>query len=304
MPKAGMSVVTEAQKKVAETAQRCGPCGRFFDRFCWGLGLGLPVVPLNLEDQGHQRRVEYNKTRSGTKRTPQVEWPTLGYVGLSADWPEEIWRAAVVDGDHIPDYALRKLFPPSKQKGGRPRKTRGLTAGWVTHTLDQYVEPWLQHLEELEGPLGDHVGEVFVEMPGWLVEALPDLNAFVESARRDYRRRPTAMRLLGLIPQYVDAAGDVHTGETRIEERRPPVSVELLRKLDPQGRSAARNIIWIRWQLDSDGGGEALVAVGEESEADGYKYVFDWLGRDDQIPRRVATAIRKDGRTEGEIRVP
>lgn len=61
------------------------------------------------------------------------------------------------------------------------------------------------------------------------------------------------------------------------------------------------NLIWLRWHLDPDGGGEAQVALDEKTHVEDRKYVFDSLDRRDQLPLWVAEAIRKDGRESGEL---
>lgn len=245
-----MSVVIEVQRKVAETVQRCGACGRFFGRFCWGLGLGHPVVLLHPPDPGRKPRAEYIEKRLEWLGPDGVgvEWSTGWYVALTKNFPEEKWREARVGGHPIQPDRLEKFFPPRpKRKAGRPPVADNLTHEWVTHTLNHFVEPWLRHLGELGRPVHEHVGEVFAGMPDWLAEAIPDLDAFGESPRKDYVRRPTAVRLLGLIPQRREPVADFDEDnepipETiRVIEIPPPVSVERLRQLDRQGRSVAGN---------------------------------------------------------------
>ena len=61
------------------------------------------------------------------------------------------------------------------------------------------------------------------------------------------------------------------------------------------------DLISLRWHLDEDGGGEALVAIDRKSHVRDTKYVFDSLDSRDQIPANVAAVILADGRSEGEI---
>ena len=54
----------------------------------------------------------------------------------------------------------------------------------------------------------------------------------------------------------------------------------------------------ISWQLDEDGGGEAKWFIDHLSHVDQHKRTFDSL---DELPARIAAAIREDGRTEGRV---
>jgi hypothetical protein len=63
------------------------------------------------------------------------------------------------------------------------------------------------------------------------------------------------------------------------------------------------DLLRVRWHLDSDGGGEAVVAIDHKSHVEDQKYVFDSLDRADQLSAGIAAMIRADGRAEGELPV-
>ena len=59
----------------------------------------------------------------------------------------------------------------------------------------------------------------------------------------------------------------------------------------------------LRWRLDNDGGGEALLVEHTPDGPIETKVVFDSLDSP-QLPRDLAEAIRKDGRTGGWLTIP
>ena len=53
----------------------------------------------------------------------------------------------------------------------------------------------------------------------------------------------------------------------------------------------------VRWLLDGDGGGVALVFTDQGPHTVQHRYLFKSF---EELPNEVADAIREDGRTEGE----
>jgi hypothetical protein len=53
----------------------------------------------------------------------------------------------------------------------------------------------------------------------------------------------------------------------------------------------------VRWLLDDDGGGVALVFIDQGPHTVEHRYVFKSF---DELPNDVADSIREDGRSEGE----
>ena len=60
-------------------------------------------------------------------------------------------------------------------------------------------------------------------------------------------------------------------------------------------------LIEIRWQLGDDGSGHVTRFVRDGREVAERMYVFESLNRDDQIPPRLASIIRQDGRSQATV---
>lgn len=60
-------------------------------------------------------------------------------------------------------------------------------------------------------------------------------------------------------------------------------------------------IIFVRWQLDYDGGGTAFVLTDHKRQVEEHRFDFGSL---EDLPAKLADAIRKDGRRQGQIVSP
>ena len=60
-------------------------------------------------------------------------------------------------------------------------------------------------------------------------------------------------------------------------------------------------VIEIRWQLNEDGSGSVTRFVHDGRGVTERLYVFDSLSRRDQLPPRLASIIRQDGRSQATV---
>lgn len=60
-------------------------------------------------------------------------------------------------------------------------------------------------------------------------------------------------------------------------------------------------VIEIRWYLGDDGSGHVIKFVRDRRGVAERMYVFESLSRDDQIPPRLASIIRQDGRSQAMV---
>ncbi len=66
-------------------------------------------------------------------------------------------------------------------------------------------------------------------------------------------------------------------------------------------RRVMGKVIEIKWHLAEDGSGHVTKFVHDGRGVTETMYVFDSLGRRDQLPPRLASIIRQDGRSQATV---
>ena len=80
-----------------------------------------------------------------------------------------------------------------------------------------------------------------------------------------------------------------------------PEGAENLNQEKPPRLDVMTKVIEIRWYLGADGSGHVTKVVRDGTGVAERMYAFESLNRDDQVPPRLASIIRQDGRSQALV---